>query len=147
MAELGPFTRAQRVLAAILPYYQRSDDWTVPRAVTQDGIGETLDLSIVSVSKALRWLEDNGLVAKKRRYVEGMSANHHRFWTYLPTWNGLQYMKMVEKASGYKAKDIPFIPAERTSIKVHFNDPMRMKMEKLDASVKTEREESNIHAI
>jgi len=138
MVELGPFTRAQRVLAVLLPYYKKADDWTVPRAVTQDGIREALDISLANVSRALMWLDDNGLVTKKRRYVDGMSTNHHRFWTYLPTWYGLQYMKMVEEASGYKARDIPSIPFKRTCQRIYPEDPMRMKMEQLEASVETE---------
>ena len=126
-----PLTNGHRVMASLVPYFERVDDYVAPFGTTQSGISQRVGLSAARISVALIECRKRGFVFNRRSHVKEYARP--RTDTYWLTWMGLAYIQEVSAVTGIRMEDMYPLPLDAINQKVPREHPMKVRLEALDA--------------
>jgi len=97
-------TNDEKILLHLLDYIKYKDEFEVPYALSQEGIGEATGIQRSHVSRAITKLEERKLVSERVSHVAGLERMRK---TYYLTWEGeIHTKKIADEVKGYKLKII-----------------------------------------
>lgn len=75
-----------KILILLSSFSHYKNDWEIPFTLTQQGIADYLSLARCNVSRAMKKMEEEGIIEGKKAHIKGI--NRKRL-VYFPTTNGL----------------------------------------------------------
>ncbi|MEF8873429.1 MAG: tetratricopeptide repeat protein [Candidatus Thermoplasmatota archaeon] len=117
------FTAKEKILVHLFNYYGKNEGYTLPVAITQEGIAEKVGLKQNTVSYAVRTLVEEGLVEEQTRRIKNKKQKRK---AYFLTEEGVD-----------KAEEVRDELAD-TQVKVELNDEEKLvRVEELNAYLNT----------
>lgn len=74
------FTAKEKILVHLLDYYGKSDSYTLPVALTQEGIADKVGLKQNTVSYAVRNLVEEGSISEETRRIKGKKQKRKAYF-------------------------------------------------------------------
>ncbi len=100
-------TNEEKILLHLLDYIRYKDEFEVPYALSQEGIGESTGIQRSHVSRSIAKLEEKNLVSERVSHVSGVERMRK---TYFLTWDGEVHTKKL--AEEFKTRTLKFVDKE-----------------------------------